>query len=310
MLKFNRTEFRAGSVYDFVPVILSEQDEEHAILDAVGSGAAVAVDNTPIPTNGANAAAIAIEVSGANYAGSHNLTVTFYRNGVILGTSSFTTSTINAGYGRVDAISDPNAYLARATHIAVSGNVTLDSDCACKISVILKTNASGLAVTENGYISLTNSWRTEPIVRKDTLATSLSGIASAATVTKNTEVYWPALGTTLNSCWDAFSINGGGGLGGYFAFTVGATTAAGSTPKIFVFATDDPNPTITSKRWGRAAFVRNGSPVTEIELAENITQVALLHVPIFHRYYAICMHEHDNVADVTGVYIDASVIPA
>lgn len=160
------------------------------------------------------------------------------------------------------------------------------------------------------HTDATNSNRVDLITRQDNLATALTAIALNATVTKNTEVYWPAGGTTLNSCWDAFSINGGGGLGGYFAFTVGATTAAGSTPKIYVYATDDHNTTIASKRWGKDAFVRNGSTVTEIELAENSTQVVLFHVPIFHRYYAISMHEHDNVADVTGVYIDASVIPA
>jgi hypothetical protein len=146
------------------------------------------------------------------------------------------------------------------------------------------------AVTENGYISLTNSWRTEPIVRKDTLATSLSGIASAATVTKNTEVYWPALGTTLNSCWDAFSINGGGG-----SVDTSRLLLARRLPQVqhrkFMSMRRTTQHHNRVEAVGEDAFVRNGSTVTEIELAENRTQVVLFHVPIFHRYYAISMHE-------------------
>lgn len=160
-----------------------------------------------------------------------------------------------------------------------------------------------------GYITLTNHFRTDLITRQDNLEVPLT-VVSGGTVTQNTELFLPANGTTLNACWNTFTLNAGGGKANKISFTGVLTVAALSAGVLKLYATDDPNSTIASKLWRQMAFIDDmtGLTVTSIAFGAGATHEFLVSVayPFDKQYLALSIAETANQANITAVSIYGS----
>ncbi len=298
MLKFNRTEFRAGSVYDFMPVIPSREMREVTLLSFTGDK--ITFDDTKYSLDGALSLSLTVAATGGNIAGGETFTVTIYRKVgstyYVIGNVTCTVPAVSNGKVYTVAFSDPNMYVPKGTHFAVSAStsVAVDSGVTATFAVDID---SAVSLAANGFVPTTYSYRTNEISPLDMRDTSVT--IADSTAVNNTTYYFPAGSTSLTSCWDTFSKNASGGKGRRISLSGKAVLAEAKTCTITVWASDDPNATVASKTWVQRYFHDNdGSVVNSKTLtggAGGSTETFMLTLTEFSaRYLAIKVVTNDN----------------
>lgn len=146
----------------------------------------------------------------------------------------------------------------------------------------------------------------------DGRAIPVSTIASNLTVVKNTVVWYPGavVAAAPAACWDTSRMNANGKKAKSISFTgkIVATTGEGYFK---VYATDDPNTTVASKRWVQIGLdnitstVRSFDPDVTCPINTTISFVVNLN-DFMPRYLVISFSETANSANLTGVYLDAT----
>lgn len=167
----------------------------------------------------------------------------------------------------------------------------------------------GIRYQDKAYIAATNHNRSAEISPLDTRDVLVSAIAANITL-NNSALYYPAAAATPTSCWNAFTNNANGGGSNKLSWNGSSIPPNTKTAILTMYASNDPNATVASKRWTQVAFKDDvsGNTVTSLTMTGNAggtaQPFAISTVDNFgYNFVVLLLTTNDNV---TAIYIDGA----